>query len=213
MSSEFDSAADSIGRLLAIGDVHLGTRPSSLPPTLSETGVDERDLTPAAALAAAVELAIKENVTAVVFAGDVVESTNARFEAIGPLEDAVQRLLQGGISVYGVAGNHDVEALPRLARRIDGFKLVGEGGHWESILLESEGRPYAELVGWSFPEAKRGSPVAELLRAPPAPNHHGPRLGSKNELLRAPPAPNHHGVPRLGCCTRIWTHPAVPMLP
>ncbi len=166
-------------RLLAIGDVHLGTRPSSLSDSLGEAGVDERDLTPAAALASAVQLAIDECVTAVVFAGDIVESTNARFEAIGPLEDAVVRLTQAEIPVYGVAGNHDVEALPRLAQRIDGFTLVGEGGRWESVLIESEGKPRVELVGWSFSEAKvRFSPVAKLLESPLPANDHGVvRLG------------------------------------
>ena len=179
MSSGSDSTAEPFAKLLAIGDVHLGTRPSSLPDGLNEAGLDERDLTSAAALALSVELAINENVMAVVFAGDVVESTNARFEAIGPLEDAVVRLTQAGIPVYGVAGNHDVDALPRVAQRIEGFTLVGEGGRWESILIESEGQPRAELVGWSFPEAKvRVSPVAELLRSKLTANDHGvARLG------------------------------------
>lgn len=179
MNSVSDSAKGPIARLLAIGDVHLGTRPGSLPEGLSDAGLDERELTPAAALASCVELAINKRVTAVVFAGDVVESTNARFEAIGPLEEAVVRLAQADIPVYGVAGNHDVEALPRLAQRIAGFKLIGEGGHWESVLIESEGRPCAELVGWSFPQPRvRTSPVAELLRNPLPPNHDGVvRLG------------------------------------
>ncbi len=179
MSSGSDSTTQPFARLLAIGDVHLGTRPSNLPDGLSEAGLDERDLTPAAALALSVDLAIDEKVMAVVFAGDVVESTNARFEAIGPLEDAVVRLTQAGIPVYGVAGNHDVEALPRLAQRIEGFTLVGEGGRWESVLIESDGQPRAELVGWSFPEAEvRASPVAELLRNPVTANDQGVvRLG------------------------------------
>ena len=70
--------------LLAIGDVHLGTRPGSLPEDLGEWGVDPRELTPEAALEAAVDRAIELSVDAVLFAGDVVESTNARFEAIRP---------------------------------------------------------------------------------------------------------------------------------
>ena len=104
--------------LLAVGDVHLGTRPVSLPGDLTDWDVDPRELTPEAALGAAVDRAIAEGVDAVVFAGDVVESTNARFEAIRPLEAAVRRLAEAGIPVLGVAGNHDVEALPRLAGRI-----------------------------------------------------------------------------------------------
>ncbi len=52
-------------RLLAIGDVHLGTRPSSLPEELATTGIDPRDLSPEAALDGAVERAIRERVDAV----------------------------------------------------------------------------------------------------------------------------------------------------
>jgi len=80
---------DGVARLLAIGDVHLGTRPASLPPDLGDWGVDPRELTPEAALGTAVDRAIAEQVDAVLLAGDVVESTNARFEAIRPLEAAV----------------------------------------------------------------------------------------------------------------------------
>ena len=65
--------------LLAIGDVHLGTRPGSLPEELGEWGVDPHELTPEAALEAAVDRAIEASVDAVLFAGDVVESSNARF--------------------------------------------------------------------------------------------------------------------------------------
>lgn len=166
-------------KLLAIGDVHLGTRPSSLPDDLSDLGVSPSDLTPEAALSTAVDLAIAEQVEAVLFAGDVVESTNARFEALRPLEAAVKRLSDAGIHVLAVVGNHDVEALPRLASRIEGLTILGIGGKWESHVIEKDGRPVAEIVGWSFPERHvRRSPVAEFLASPMNPKHSGiPRLG------------------------------------
>lgn len=166
-------------RLLAIGDVHLGTRPGSLPDSLAEFGVLVPDLTPEAALEGAVERAIQERVHAVLFAGDVVESTNARFEALRPLEQAVERLRAEDIRVLAVVGNHDVEALPRLAQRIEGLELLGVGGRWESKLIEVAGQPAIEVVGWSFPERQvRTSPVAELLRTPLERKHPGiPRLG------------------------------------
>ncbi len=162
--------------VMAIGDVHLGTRPASVP---SDLGVEVANLTPRAGLEIAIERAVAERVDAVVFAGDVVESTSARFEAMPPLERAVQRLLEAGIAVFAVAGNHDVEALPRLARMIDGFTLLGAGGRWSSALIERAGRPLAELVGWSFPEPRvRTSPLAALLRDPLPPAAPGvPRLG------------------------------------
>jgi len=124
---------------MAIGDVHLGMRPGSLPEELDREGVDPRDLTPEAALLAAVESAIEFGVDAVLFAGDVVESTNARYEALRPLEFAVKRLLDAKIRVLAVVGNHDVEALPRLARMIEGFELLGEGGRWQARVIEKTG--------------------------------------------------------------------------
>jgi len=156
--------------LLAIGDVHLGTRPGGLPAELADLGVDAAEVTPEAALAAAVERAVAERVDAVLFAGDVVESTNARFEALRPLEAAVRRLTEAEIPVLAVAGNHDVEALPRLAERIEGFRLLGAGGRWESHRLAGRGGATVEVLGWSFPDARvTASPVAELLRHPPPP--------------------------------------------
>lgn len=177
--------------VMAIGDVHLGMRPASLPPDLDELGVQARQLTPEAGLTLAVEQAIAAKVDAVLFAGDVVESTNARFEAMPPLEGAVRQLLAHRIPVYAVAGNHDVEALPRLASLIEGFTLLGAGGRWESQVLHKNGQPALELVGWSFPERQvRTSPVAELLRAPLAPAPPGvPRLGVLHGDLNAAGGP------------------------
>ena len=106
--------------MLAIGDVHLGTAPSGVPGAAASWGVVPDELTPAAALGLAVDLAIDEGVDAVLFAGDVVESTNARFEAMPPLEEGVRRLFEAGIEVVAVAGNHDVEALPRVAALVQG---------------------------------------------------------------------------------------------
>ena len=168
-----------VASILAIGDVHLGTACSGFPDGISSWGIDPRDLTPAATLRSAVKFAIDSQVDAVLFAGDVVESTNARFEAMLPLEESVRRLLDRGIEVIAVAGNHDVEALPRLAALIDGFTLLGAGGRWKAITLARAGTPFAQVIGWSFGERYvRQSPVALLLGEPlPAPSPPVPRIG------------------------------------
>ncbi len=135
----------------------------------------------------AAKLAVEEQVDAVLFAGDVVESTNARFEAMAPLEDCIRRLLDAGIKVIAVAGNHDVEALPRLASLLDGFTLLGAGGRWESRIIEKDKKPLAEIVGWSFNERYvRQSPVAHLLREPLQPLSSSiPRIGLLHADLNA----------------------------
>ena len=63
------------------------------------------------------------------------------------------------------------------------MSLLGAGGKWESRTIEKDGRPVAEVVGWSFGERHvRQSPVASLLAEPPAPTAATiPRIG----LLRA----------------------------
>ena len=176
--------------LLAIGDVHLGTRPSRVPVDGS-WGADPDELTPAAALGLAVDLAIERGVDAVLFAGDVVESTNARFEAVPPLENAVHRLFDAGIQVVVVAGNHDVDALPRLASLLKGFTLLGAGGAWESHTVKKDGEPVAEIIGWSFGERRvRESPVTSLLASPPPrPSLPVPRIGLLHADLDASGGP------------------------
>ncbi len=158
---------DERAAILAIGDVHLGTSCSGVPDVVSSLGIDPGELTPEAALKLSADFAINEKVDAVLFAGDVVESTNSRFEAMPPLEECINRLQDAGIEVFAVAGNHDVEALPRLASLLDGFTLLGAGGKWESRTVSKNKVPVAEIIGWSFGERfVRQSPVAQLLSKP-----------------------------------------------
>ena len=178
---------DDRAAILAIGDVHLGTRCSGVPQVVYSWGIDPNELTPAAALKLSADLAIEQEVDAVLFAGDVVESTNARFEAIPPLEECIRRLLDAGVEVIAVAGNHDVEALPRLASLLDGFTLLGGGGRWESKTVTKNKVPVAEIVGWSFGERfVRHSPVAQLLSEPLEPvSTSVPRIGLLHADLNA----------------------------
>jgi DNA repair protein SbcD/Mre11 len=166
-------------KILAIGDVHLGIRCSGLPNNVSDWGAESRDFSPASALSAAVDLALKEKVDGVLFAGDVVDSTNARFEAIQSLEPNIERLLDAGIDVIAVAGNHDVEALPRIANIYSGFTLLGADGRWQSHVISRGEKPVAEILGWSFSERRINfSPVAQLLKEPlPRPEVNIPRIG------------------------------------
>lgn len=177
--------------ILAVGDVHLGASCSGLPDWIESQGLDPGELTPAAALRLTVDLAIENRFDAVLFAGDVVESTNARFEAMAPLEECVQRLLDAGIEVVAVAGNHDVQALPRLAALIGGFNVLGAGGRWEARTISKDGTPVAQVLGWSFgQEHVRQSPLAELLKRPlPAPSPPVPRIGLLHADLGAARGP------------------------
>jgi DNA repair exonuclease SbcCD nuclease subunit len=154
--------SNAAAKILAIGDIHLGTRPASVPNDDANISADL--LTPAAALERATAYAIENNVDAVLFAGDVVENKNARYEALRPLEKCIEQLEDNSIQTIGVAGNHDVEALPRLVKLLPWFKLLGAGGNWESYTLSKLGKEYAEIFGWSFGSRQvTDSPVRQLL--------------------------------------------------
>lgn len=138
-------------KLLAVGDMHLGRRPSRLPAELSH---QRSDLTPAAAWRRTVDYALEEKVDALLLAGDVIESERDFFEGFGHLKQGVDRLIGTGIQVIAVAGNHDVFVLPKLADVLadsGGFKLLGRGGQWEAYDIRATNETL-RLWGWSFPE-------------------------------------------------------------
>jgi DNA repair exonuclease SbcCD nuclease subunit len=148
--------------LLAIGDIHLGRRPTRVPEDVLES-VGSKELTPAAALRRAVERALSLEVDAVLLAGDVVEQNDDFYEAYGDLAEGVKRLTRAGIPVFGVAGNHDVRVLPRLADAIPEFQLLGRGGVWEEAVIEGRDGSSMRILGWSFP-SERGARSHESPR-------------------------------------------------
>lgn len=136
--------------ILFVGDVHLGRRPVGLDEVLVAQGIVKQHLSPAAALRNLVDHALEQRPRAVVFAGDLVDQDEDRFEAYSILEREVRRLRSAQIPVLAVAGNHDSIVLPQLSERVEGVRLLGAGGTWERVELKGPGRP-VDLLGWSFP--------------------------------------------------------------
>lgn len=154
---------------LAAADLHLGRPIASLPESMRS---DARTLGPFGALERLIDLAVKEEVDAVLLAGDVVDDDGAYFEVFSALQDAAKKL--DGIPMIAIAGNHDAHVLPRLAEAIDGLNLLGKGGTWQSHLLRA-GTGDIEILGWSFPDTHcRTSP----FDTPPP-----PRKGRRIALL------------------------------
>ena len=147
-------------KILAVGDIHLGRLPSRIP---EDFPCKAQDLSPEAAWRRTVDLAIEEQVAAVLLAGDVIESEKDFFEGYRALKQGVDRLAEAGVEVIAVAGNHDVEVLPRLARALadqPAFTLLGEGGKWHSHRIEASGEQVT-IWGWSFPRRRvSNSPLA-----------------------------------------------------
>jgi predicted phosphodiesterase len=136
-------------KLLLTGDVHLGRRSSAL----SAIG-GAVDGSAAGAWSRIVDLAIAEEVAAILVSGDLVDSRNRFFEATAPLESGIARLTRAGIEVIAVAGNHDHNVTPALfrsfARQQLSVSVLGARGGWETREIR-RGEEVVRIVGWSFP--------------------------------------------------------------
>jgi predicted phosphodiesterase len=148
-------------KLLLTADVHLGRRSSAL------SGIDGAlDGSAAGAWSRIVDLAIAEEVAAVLVSGDLVDAQNRFFEATAPVESGIKRLSKAGIEVIAVAGNHDHNVTPALFRSLDQQRLLvsvlGMGGRWESREVRRGGE-VVRIVGWSFPsEQFRHDPTSDF---------------------------------------------------
>lgn len=145
-------------KLLLTGDLHLGRASTR---TGEDGGSAHRTV---GAWERMVDLAIREGVRGVCLSGDIVDEENKYWEALGPLEEGIDRLGKAGVLTVAVSGNHDHDVFPRLARSMpqDVFRLLGEGGTWERTLIEdADGKPALAVDGWSFPSLYvRENPVA-----------------------------------------------------
>lgn len=149
-------------KILAVGDMHLGRVPVALPDDLAESA---GSLGPETAWTRCVEEAISRQVEAVLLAGDVVDRERDFFAGYAMLKTGITTLLENGIRVVAVAGNHDTAVLPRLADALPDLKLLGRGGEWEYLAL-GEG----SVLGWSFPGPRVVHSPLESL-----PVRHAPR--------------------------------------
>lgn len=174
-------------RILCAGDLHLGRRSSRLP-----EGADGRAHSATAAWNALVDHAIRARVDMVALSGDLVDRANRYFEAFGPLERGIRRLGEAHIHVAAVAGNHDFDVLPKLARSLGKtFHLLGAGGRWQAVTVpQRNGKPALHIVGWSFPEDGNGHvPNSPMAGFPTLPNDGVPVLGLLHADLDQPKSP------------------------
>lgn len=149
-------------RILCTGDLHLGRRPTRVPPenpTWSVEYVWEKT----------VDYAVRQDVDVLALTGDVVDRENRYYESLGPLQRGLDRLGEAAVEVVAVTGNHDYDVLPQLEEVLEGdhFHLLGRGGTWEEYRFAPGGDEEVRFVGWSFPaRTVRGSPVETLDTGP-----------------------------------------------
>ena len=161
--------------ILCVGDLHLGRRPAHASGVIDELD-SAGDISPRAAWERCVRYAVDRRVTAVVLTGDLVEHPRDFYEAYRDLARGIEQLRDADIAVVAVAGNHDYQILPELARRIDGFQLLGAGGEWTSCVITGADAA-VELVGWSYTGERALSPLPEASGLPARDAPDSPRLG------------------------------------
>lgn len=134
-------------RILCTGDLHLGRSSSSLP-----SSVPIASLSAARCLERIVDYALAQEVDLVAISGDIVDENNRYYEAIGPLEKQLGRLVTAGIPTVAVAGNHDAGVLPELKRILssDRFHLLGTSEKWERHVVNGRDGATLNVDGWSF---------------------------------------------------------------
>jgi len=178
-------------KILCASDLHLGRQPSM-------KAFPGHALTAQSAWDFVVASALREQADLLILAGDLVERDNRYFEAWAPLKAGVIRLLEAGVTLAAIAGNHDSEVLPRLhddlrrdlapdlaARFLLLGRQDGRMGVWtqETVTLGAE---TLRLVGWSFPAPRHS---ADPLHDFPALSGEFPSLGILHGDLDLPASP------------------------
>ena len=173
-------------RILCASDIHLGRAPA-----FGET--PWMPLTERSAWDFVVQSALDRHVDLLLLAGDVIEGDNRFFETRGPLKEGLLRLLEAGIAVAAVAGNHDHEVFPGLHRDLKdeafpqgaAFHLLGAAASWSVTTIPLAAGPVT-IAGWSFPS--RHYPSSPLRSCPPL-DPSGPLLGLLHGDLLDPGSP------------------------
>ncbi len=123
-------------KILATSDIHIGRKP---------TQFSEESFSSSASWIAIVEKAIELHVDVLVLSGDVVEQEEVWFEAYGPLTHGLEKLVNSGIKVIAVGGNHDYSVFPSLVKHNTNITILGLGDKWDYIDYKG-----VRFIGWSF---------------------------------------------------------------
>lgn len=123
-------------RLLHLADVHLGKTFK----LLGRRGAEQRRALQAA-LSRAVDLAIEQNVAAVLIAGDLFDSPRASETLVRFVGQQLQKLDNAGIATFLIAGNHDAGEDGRVD---PAAQLAGAGSRLHLVGPEPEVHTLAE---------------------------------------------------------------------
>lgn len=142
-------------RFLCASNLRLGRRISGVPDHLN---LDPARLSTSAVWRRVVEVAIAQDVDAVLLAGNVIDRENREFEPLGPLRQGVVALEQAGIPVIAVAGQQDFDTLPSVARSLGDAIDVLDSASWDRVVIDD-----MTIVGRSAAHASGETGLAASL--------------------------------------------------
>ncbi|MBL4769593.1 MAG: exonuclease SbcCD subunit D [Planctomycetes bacterium] len=160
-------------RFLHLADLHVETVFGGRPEVRKRLLAATRE-----ALQAAVELALEQELHAVLIAGDAFDDERLSQEGADFFMGQMQRLVDANIHVFYATGNHDPGSKKEKACQlgfVDAVPSVGPGGGLHLFrraapkavtILDDEGAPLATVVGAGHSQAKVESNLASKFTHP-----------------------------------------------
>jgi exonuclease SbcD len=163
-------------KIIHFADLHIGYETHGRPDP--ETGLSTRLLDFLSVFDELVDTAIDESVDLVLFAGDAYKSRDPSQTHQREFARRIRRLVQAGIPVYLLVGNHDVPNMVSKASAVEIFETLGVehvhiGRRLGTQTIETKAGP-VQIVGVPWPSA------GQLLRHE---QHRGITIGELDRLL------------------------------
>ncbi|MBI4384645.1 MAG: DNA repair exonuclease [Nitrospinae bacterium] len=111
-----------------------------------------------------VQLAIREEVDAVIVAGDVYDSADKSLQAQLKFRRGLEQLNAAGIPVFVAHGNHDPLDGWSASLKFPGNAHIFSGKRVESFPVERDGKTLAHVYGISFPRRDVRENLARLFK-------------------------------------------------
>jgi exonuclease SbcD len=159
-------------RILHFADLHLGVETYGRPDPA--TGLNSRLLDFLCPLDELIDYAVREDVDLILFAGDAYKGRQPSQTHQREFATRIRRLLNDGISVFLLAGNHDVPATTNLATTLDIFRALTPAQaepDWPTLTVADSPGPYVvhtqsgavQIVALPWPTPSRYLTATEFL--------------------------------------------------
>jgi len=149
-------------RFIHCSDLHLDTPFAGLAKARPELKEKLRHAT-FQAFQNIIDLALREQVDAVIVAGDVYDAEDKSLQAQLKFRNALKKLAEAGIPAFVAHGNHDPLASRSASLQYPENVTVFPGDRVERYEVVREGKPTAHIYGISFPKRQVTENLALLF--------------------------------------------------